>query len=213
MPGPGAVAPSDERVAEVARVILDDPRYENFRPENFDVWRSALKRLFALLTWLTELRDTNPALYWLTLVVLLAACAALTAHVVGALRESLSGRPPPPEEVLTAPQHDFVREAGQLALHGEYIEAAHRVLLSTLRLLAQRKHIPLQAEDGNRAICDKLAASKLEPRLRDQLIALITQTERVWFGAESSLPSPDVSQALYERWLEAHLQLTRAVAS
>lgn len=204
--------PSEEQVNALAREILERPRYKNFRPDSFDLLRIFGEKWRASMTWLLELHDASPQTYWLLVSALSAACLLLVAHILWTLRAALRAPPPPPPAELRAEESDFARQARTLAARGEPLEAAHRLLLASLRVLAQRRHIPLSPGDGNRAVCRQLAASRLPESLRAQLIALIGETERAWFGASGAKPGPSALGAgadLYRRWHEAYARLAQ----
>jgi hypothetical protein len=135
-----------------------------------------------------------------------AICLALVLHIVWTVRSALRSAPPPAASEAHVQEHDFAREARALAGQGQHLEAAHRLLLASLRGLAQRRLIPLRPEDGNHAVCRQLSASGLPAALRGRLIALILETERAWYGAgEGPAHTP---AALYERWDAAYAQLS-----
>lgn len=202
--------PGDSEIDLLARAILARDRYRAFRPESFDVPRMLGQLLRDVLSFLVELYSQNPALYWLLVIVLGVICALLLTHMVLTLARALRASPSlPPEQAEREPQ-DFAREAEQLAARGEHLEAAHRLLLACLRVLAQGKHIPLSPEDGNGVVCRQLARSALPAQLRQQLIELILQTERAWFG--DLLPARAAAPELYLRWRTAHAQLRAASA-
>lgn len=204
---PGAERPelADARVRELARAILERPEYKNFRLETHDVVAFALEKLRALMAWLQQLHAGDPRVYWAVLVGLGAVCLALVLHIAWTLRAALRSAPPPVAPEARAQELDFAREARALAARGQHLEAAHRLLLASLRGLAQRRLIPLRPEDGNHAVCRLLATSRVPAELRGEMIALIVETERAWYGAgEGARRTP---ASLYQRWDSAYAQL------
>ncbi len=193
----------------LVRTILERPRYKNFRPESHDLAGLIGEKWRELMNWLLQLRDTDPKLYWALLLGLCALCALLIAHMVWTLRAALRALPTAPPAEAQTESSDFAQEARDLAKRGEHLQAAHQLWLASLRILAQRRHIPLSPEDGNRAVCRQLAASQLPRALREQLIELITETEQAWFG----YPQAQAEGApLYRRWDQAYAQLALLAA-
>lgn len=206
MPDPSA-ATSDEHVRLLAREILEREPYRAFRAESFDM-ASWLRAAFgSFLTFIGDLYEDNPALYWLLVLSLGALCAGLLTHVVWTLLGAFRAPPESQAEQAARVDLDFAGEAQALAERGLHLEAAHRLLLSSLRQLARRRYIPLHPEDGNGAVCRQLATSKLPAALKTQLIALIVQTEHAWYGQlRTSHDAPE----LYRRWQAAHTALSRS---
>ncbi len=224
MPG-AADAASDRQVSALARAILDRPRYRDMRVEQFDLFDVLGEKWRALLDWLDRLRDTEPLSYWGLTVLMCALCLSIIAHVVWTLRATPRVRHASPPAAARSPEHDLARAAHELARRGQRLEAAHQLLLASLRVLARDRWIQLQPADGNRAVCRQIAASPLPERLRAQLIQLIADTERAWFAtparsardrgsdpadAEDARRVPfEGEAALYRRWATAHAELLR----
>lgn len=206
MPGAESSPLPPERVRELAHAILERPQYKNFRPESYDLFALIAEKWRALMDWLLGLREADERLYWLLVCGLGVICLALVLHVVWTVRSALRSAPPSAASDVHVQEHDFAREARALAGRGQHLEAAHRLLLASLRGLAQRRLIPLRPEDGNHAVCRQLSASGLPAALRGRLIALILETERAWYGAgEGPAHTP---ASLYERWDTAYAQLS-----
>lgn len=201
----------DARVRALVGAILDRPRYRAFRPESDDFKRILADCWRKALTFLLELYDDNPVLYWLLLIGLSVVCVALLAHITWTLLGALRAQPHAPSVERVPDEIDFAQQAQQLAERGQHLEAAHRLLLAGLRALAKGRHIALQPEDGNRAVCRKVARSGLPQELREQLIGLIAQTEHVWFGGAGD--DGALGRELYQRWRAALAQLARAASS
>jgi hypothetical protein len=206
LPGADPSALSDARVRELAHAILERPQYKNFRPESYDLFALVAEKWRALMDWLFGLREADAQLYWLLLCGLGAICLALVLHIVWTVRSALRSVPPPAASDVRVREHDFAREARMFADRGQHLEAAHRLLLASLRGLAQRRLIPLRPEDGNHAVCRQLSASGLPAALRGRLTELILETERAWYGAgEGPMHTP---ASLYQRWDAAYAQLS-----
>jgi len=199
--------PSDEQIAKLASAILARDRYRTFRPESYDLLKWLRNALGAFFDFIADLYVNNPALYWLLVAVLGAICALLLTHMVWTLSTAMRASTAVAPLQQASAELDFVAEAQRLAARGEHLEAAHRLLLASLRALARARHIPLHPEDGNGTVCRQLAASKLPGTLRDQLIQLIVQTEHAWFGDVAA--GDDAAAGLYRRWRAAHAALIR----
>lgn len=195
---------------ELVHAILERPQYKNFRSESYDPFALIAEKWRALMDWLLGLQETDAQLYWLLVWGLGAICLALVLHIAWTVSAALRSLPPPDAAEAQVQEHDFAREARALAGQGQHLEAAHRLLLASLRGLAQRRLIPLRPEDGNHAVCRQLAASGLPAALRGQLIELILETERAWFGAgQGPVHTP---ASLYERWDAAYARLSALAA-
>jgi hypothetical protein len=205
---PGADRPelADGRVRELVRAILERPEYKNFRPETYDPFAVFAEKWRALMDWLLALHELDPRLYWMLVFGLAVLCLLLVAHIVWTVRVALRSAPPPLAPEQRVEEHNFAGEARALAQRGQHLEAAHRLLLASLRGLAQRRLIPLRPEDGNHAVCRQLATSGLPQALRGQLVELILETERAWFGAGEG--AAQAAAALYQRWDAAYAQLS-----
>jgi hypothetical protein len=197
---------ADARVRELAHAILERPEYKNFRLESYDWLAIIAAKWRALMEWLGHLHETDTRTYWLLLCGLGVVCIALVLHIVWTLRAALRSVPPPLAADRRAQEQDFAGDARALAERGQHLEAAHRLLLASLRGLARRRVIPLRPEDGNHAVCQQLVRSGLPAALREQLVALILETERAWFGAAPGTEPAPV--ALYQRWDAAYAQLS-----
>jgi hypothetical protein len=205
---PGAERPelADGRVRELARAILERPEYKNFRLETYDPLALIAEKWRALMDWLITLHDVDPRLYWMLVFGLAAVCLLLVLHIVWTVRIALRSAPPSVAPEQRVQEQNFAGEARALARRGQHLEAAHRLLLASLRGLAQRRLIPLRPEDGNHAVCRQLAASGLPEALRGQLVDLILETERAWFGAGEG--AAQAAASLYQRWDDAYGELS-----
>ncbi len=200
---PAAAPPraiTDAEITSAVDQVLARPRYASFRLETYDVWSRLGEWLRALLDGLAALRDENPSLYALIATGMLLVCLALLAHITWTIRAAL--RASPPDEKPPAREgRDFSAEAARLAERGAFLEASHLLLLAALRALAAGRHVVLQPEDTNAAVCRRVASCALPHALRDELIALIRHTEREWFrGGEADA-------TLVSRWQAALREL------
>jgi DNA-binding protein H-NS len=201
---------ADERIDALAREILERPRYKDLRADPSDFVKALLQQLRALQDTLLTLHLTNPPLYWTLLIGLSLVCIALFAHFFWTMRALFRIAPTPPAAAEVLRERDFAVEAEALAERGEHLEAAHRILLATLKLLARHKTIALLPDDTNRVVRDKLAASALPEPLRVRLAALITETEQLWFGA--GVVPRAIGAALYRRWCAVRDELAKVIA-
>lgn len=204
MPRPPELATiSDAAARRLAAEILARPEYAQYR-EQYDDW---LSKFFAWLRhWLEllpALHDTAPLLYWSMLLGLAAIAALLVVHIVRTVRLALRTVPLPPSAAKSA-ERDFPAEARALAAQGAYLEASHRLLLGSLAQAARAGVIELRPDDGNRAVCAKLRRSQLPAELSARLVALIQETDAIWFGARAQRPE------LYEAWRATYAQLRAA---
>jgi hypothetical protein len=213
LPGPSATEEplSDPHVRALARAILERPRYKNFQPWRYDPWPWLSDLWRAAMSWIEHLHTQNRTLYWVLLIALCALCGLMFVHIAATLREALRTRPPTPRAEAVVGKLDFARDARALASAGRHLEAAHYLLLASLRVLAEGRHIPLHPEDGNRAVCRQLIVSELPATLRNQLIELILETEQAWFGGTAIVADSveHVGPTLYRRWAEVSTLLSQ----
>lgn len=195
--------PQEQAIADMAREILQRPEYARHRNSRSEWGGSVLEAAADFLQSLAELRVSSPGLYWCLLGGLLLLLALLVAHVTWVLRAALKPRPTErrePQEIET----DFAERAQQLANRGQHLEAAHELLLASLRHAAHRRVLMLHPEHGNRRVCQELRQSALPRALRENLVSLIEETDATWFGHRGG------GERLYQRWREALRQLRRA---
>jgi hypothetical protein len=189
---------SDSRVRDLAHEILARPEYAVVRPAAVETWlHSMLLRLIEWLQNLGTLRITAPGLYWLIL-------GLLVAHIVWSISAAL--RAPDPKEHLpgSGQLRDPAAEAEVLAASGNFLEAAHSLMIASFRTLAERSVIDLRPDRSNRWIRRALRDSQLNGTLVVEIDNLVTRTERQWFGGREN--NPDI----YSQWRSAYDQLSRA---
>ena len=196
---------TDSRVRDLAHEILARPEYAAARPLAIETWLySILHRLIDWLGSLGTLRVTAPGLYWLILIGLFLVFGVLVAHIVWSI--SLALRAPEPKDRLASggQLRDPAAEAERLAASGNFLEAAHNLMIATFRTLAERSVIELRPDRSNRWIRRALRDSQLNGQLVGEIDSLVARTERQWFGDREN--SPDI----YSQWRSAFEQLSRA---
>lgn len=195
----------DSRVRDLAHEILARPEYAAARPLAVENWfYSMLVRLIAWLQNLGTLRITAPGLYWLILTGLFLVLAVLVAHIVWSISVALRA-PEPQERMASSGQlRDPAAEAELLAASGNFLEAAHNLMIASFRTLAERSVIELRPDRSNRWIRRALRDSQLNGTLVVEIDGLVARTERQWFGDREN--SPDI----YSQWRSAFDRLSRA---
>ena len=195
----------DSRVRDLAHEILARPEYAAARPLAVENWfYSMLVRLIAWLQNLGTLRITAPGLYWLILTGLFLVLAVLVAHIVWSISAALRA-PKPQERMASSGQlRDPAAEAELLAASGNFLEAAHNLMIASFRTLAERSVIELRPDRSNRWIRRALRDSQLNGTLVGEIDSLVARTERQWFGDREN--SPDI----YTQWRSAFDRLSRA---
>jgi hypothetical protein len=195
----------DSRVRDLAHEILARPEYAAVRPLAIETWLySILHRLIDWLGNLGTLRVTAPGLYWLIIIGLFLVFGVLVAHIVWSISAALRA-PEPPDRLASSGQlRDPAAEAEMLAESGNFLEAAHNLMIATFRTLAERSVIELRPDRSNRWIRRALRDSQLNGQLVGEIDRLVARTERQWFGYREN--SPDI----YSDWRSAFDQLSRA---
>jgi len=196
---------ADSRVRDLAHEILARPEYAAVRPLAIETWLySILHRLIDWLGNLGTLRVTAPGLYWLILIGLFLVFGVLVAHIVWSISAALRA-PEPSDRLASGGQlRDPAAEAEMLAASGNFLEAAHNLMIASFRTLAERSVIELRPDRSNRWIRRALRDSQLNGQLVGEIDSLVARTERQWFGDREN--SPDI----YSDWRSAFDQLSRA---
>ena len=91
-----------------------------------------------------------------------------------------------------------------LAASGNFLEAAHNLMIASFRTLAERSVIELRPDRSNRWIRRALRDSQLNGELVGEIDRLVARTERQWFGDRENSPE------IYSDWRSAFDQLSRA---
>ena len=196
---------SDGRVRDLAHEILARPEYAGVHPTTLENW--LLRVIDRILDWLNSLgglRVSAPGLFWTIFVGLLLILALMVAQIVASISAALRA-PEPRLPTSTGPLRDPAAEAEQQAAAGNFLEAAHNLMLASFRTLAERSVIELRPDRSNRWIRRALRESKLNDELVSEIDGLVARTERHWFGDREN--SPDI----YSQWKSAFDQLSRAV--
>ena len=195
----------DSRVRDLAHEILARPEYAAVRPLAIETWLySILHRLIDWLGNLGTLRVTAPGLYWMILIGLFLVFGILVAHIVWSISAALRA-PEPSDRLASSGQlRDPAAEAEMLAASGNFLEAAHNLMIASFRTLAERSVIELRPDRSNRWIRRALRDSQLNGQLVGEIDRLVARTERQWFGDREN--SPDI----YSDWRSAFDQLSRA---
>ena len=195
----------DSRVRDLAHEILARPEYAAVRPLAIETWLySILHRLIDWLGNLGTLRVTAPGLYWLILIGLFLVFGVLVAHIVWSISAALRASEPPDRLASNGQLRDPAAEAEMLAASGNFLEAAHSLMIASFRTLAERSVIELRPDRSNRWIRRALRDSQLNGQLVGEIDSLVARTERQWFGDREN--SPDI----YSDWRSAFDQLSRA---
>ena len=195
----------DSRVRDLAHEILARPEYAAVRPLAIETWLySILHRLIDWLGNLGTLRVTAPGLYWLILIGLFLVFGVLVAHIVWSISSALRAPEPSDRLASNGQLRDPAAEAEMLAASGNFLEAAHSLMIASFRTLAERSVIELRPDRSNRWIRRALRDSQLNGQLVGEIDRLVARTERQWFGDREN--SPDI----YSDWRSAFDQLSRA---
>jgi hypothetical protein len=195
----------DSRVRDLAHEILARPEYAAARPLPVENWfYSMLVRLIAWLQNLGTLRITAPGLYWVILVGLFVVLAVLVAHIAWSISAALRAPEPQERTASGGERRDPAAEAELLAASGNFLEAAHNLMIASFRTLAERSVIDLRPDRSNRWIRRALHDSQLNGTLVGEIDSLVARTERQWFGDREN--SPDI----YSQWRSAFDRLSRA---
>ena len=196
---------SDGRVRDLAHEILARPEYAGVHPATLENW--LLRVIDRILDWLNSLgglRVSAPSLFWTIFVGLLLILALMVAQIVESISAALRA-PEPRLPTSPGPLRDPAAEAEQQAAAGNFLEAAHNLMLASFRTLAERSVIELRPDRSNRWIRRALRESRLKDELVSEIDGLVARTERHWFGDREN--SPDI----YSQWKSAFDQLSRAV--
>jgi hypothetical protein len=191
-----------EAIRGLAAEILQRPEYAAAR-DPVEVLKY-LRWFLEIIDWFDTLRTTSPGIYWLVLGVLLLVLVLLVAHISWAISRALRESVEAGEAMEPPPPVDFLLDSRRLAHRGHYLEAAHRLLLATLQHSARAGMIQLRPEDTNRKLRGCLDRAELPEGLRRELLALMVETERVWFRDRRDDP------ILYDRWSAAYAGLLEA---
>ena len=194
----------DGKVRDLAHEILARPEYAGLHPTTIENWLlGVIDRIIDWISSLGGLRVSAPGLFWTIFTVLLLILALMVAQIVAAISAALRA-PEPKRPTSTGALRDPAAEAEQQAAAGNFLEAAHNLMLATFRTLAERSVIELRPDRSNRWIRRALRQSKLNDDLAKEIDGLVARTERHWFGDREN--SPDI----YSRWKSAFDQLSRA---
>lgn len=202
-----AAALGDEPVRSLAREILGRSEYARFRPLEIESLEDIARSLAEFFARLGDLWSTNPALYALCMLGLLALAAALLAHVVWSVRRALAATPPPAPTAGTPGAPDLAAAAASLAREGRFLEAAHAMHLACLGVLLGAGALELRRHDPNPTLRRRLAVAPIPGPLRGDFLSLLGRLERRWFRDRS--PAAE-DPALYAAWRELHQQLAAA---
>jgi hypothetical protein len=193
---------SDSAVRELAQKILARPEYAAVTAyqSKLEDW---LRDFLHAIEKLELLRGSAPLLYWLILFAIAMVAVGLIAHVTWTIWIAMTApEPAPSKRAAGTTLPDFAREAESLAASGRHLEAAHQLMIASLRALASRSVIELRPDRSNSWIRDALRGSTLGENLAIEIDALIQRTERRWFGDRANDPE------IYARWRLAFEQLS-----
>jgi hypothetical protein len=202
-----AVALGDESVRSLAREILARDEYARFRPLGSEWLERLAHGLARGLEWLSGLWVTNPALYLLLLVGLVALAALLGAHVVWSVRRALAAAPPAAPARRPARAPDLAAEGEALAREGRFLEAAHAMHLACLAALLGAGALELRRHDPNRTLRRRISRAAIPEAARRDFLTLLGRLERRWFRDRS--PADD-DRELFDAWRRLHARLAPA---
>jgi hypothetical protein len=186
---------TDQYVRKLAVDILARPEFIGARPHSDDAV-AHLRFIFdSIRQQLALLRDSAPLLFWTIVGAIVLVGAGLAVHLVWTLNRALSASEPDAPKLAKAALPDIVADARLLASNGNYLEAAHRVMLGTFYALAQHSVLNLRPDRPNRWIRAAIRESALAAPLSHEIDSLVERTERRWFGTREN--APDV----YFEWL------------
>jgi len=192
---------SDPAVLKLTHRILARPEYAAVASSPTVDWARWLERWIRKLELL---RDTAPILYWAIFAGAIALTIALFAHIAWTVWIAMHTPAPRERRAARAAPPDLAIEAARLAGEGRYLDAAHRLMLASFRMLGERSVIELRPDRANRWIRAALHQSALERDLAGELDTLVEQTERRWFGDRDNDP------AIYAEWRAAFERLVSA---
>jgi len=196
---------SDTAVRKLTAEILSRPE---FSPANYKLpsWVEWARRFRQWLEKIQLLRDSDPLLYWMVVGIVALVSTGLVAHMIWSLRIAMSASESFARDLPSghsAP--DLAREGRALAASGNYLEAAHCLMIASFHALADHSIIQLRPDRSNRWIRDAVRKSPLARGLADEIDALVLCTERRWFGGREN--DPDI----YAQWLSALERLSTEV--
>jgi hypothetical protein len=192
---------SDTTVRKLTGEILARPEFAmaTWKESYFANW---LHRFFGWLAELQFLHDTSPVLYWTIFAGVGLVTVGLVAHMIWALWIALNVQEPSTRSATGRAAPNILNEARSLADGGRYLEGAHRLMIASFHLLADRSIIELRPDRSNRWIRTAILKSSLTGGLANELDRLVESTERRWFGRRDDDPE------FYILWLSTFEQLS-----
>ncbi|MGH7778432.1 MAG: hypothetical protein ACREQR_01205 [Candidatus Binataceae bacterium] len=191
---------SDPAVLKLTHQILARPEYAAATTSNT---RAAWERW--ILQWLEKLQflhDSSPILYWVIFAAVIAVAILLFAHIAWSIWVAMHTAAPREARIARPSAPDLSADAAGLASDGHYLEAAHRLMLASYRMLGERSVIELRPDRSNRWIRAALRGSSLDGELAADLDSLVERTERRWFGDREN------DSAIYAQWRAAFERLS-----
>ena len=192
---------SDAAVRKLTAAILARPEFSQADPRA-SYWVKWARDFLRWLGKIQLLRESSPALYWMIVSIVGLVGAGLVVHTIWTLWIAMSTSEAVNSEPInegSAP--DLAREAHALATSGNYLEAAHCLMIASFHALADHSLIELRPDRSNRWIRGAVRKSPLVPKLADEIDTLVVHTERRWFGGRENEPE------IYARWLSAFERL------
>lgn len=194
----------DDRIRDLAREILARPEFAGAHPSALQDWLVGI--IDRILDWIAgfgHLRISDPGLFWPIFATLVLILIFMIAHIVWAISAAMRAPEAQPDAGLSRPVRDPAAEAAQQAATGNFLEAAHYLMIASFRTLAERSVIDLRPDRSNRWIRRALRNSKLNEQLVKELDGLVARTERHWFGDRENRPD------IYTEWKSAFEQVLR----
>ncbi|HYB90978.1 MAG TPA: hypothetical protein VEC38_08030 [Candidatus Binataceae bacterium] len=197
---------SDDRIRVLAREILARPEFAAAHPSAVESWLvSLIDRLLDWISGFGSLRISAPVLFWVIFGALVVIFVFMVAQIVWSISAAMRAPEPRADYDSSGPAGDPAAEAAQQAAAGNFLEAAHCLMIASFRTLAERSVIDLRPDRSNLWIRRALRDSKLNGELVRELDRLIARTERYWFGDRENSP------VIYSQWRSVFDQLSRAV--
>jgi hypothetical protein len=195
---------SDDRIRVLAREILARPEFAGAHPSALQAW--LIRVIDRILDWIAgfgHLRVSAPGLFWPIFATLVLIWIFMIAQIVWAISAAMRAPEPQSDAGFSGPVRDPAAEAERQAATGNFLEAAHYLMIASFRTLAERAVIDLRPDRSNRWIRRALRSSKLNEQLVKELDSLVARTERHWFGDRENRPD------IYTEWKSAFEQVLR----
>jgi len=200
--------PGDAELRGRAADILARGEYAQYRVDErawMDFYSHLNDAYLALWERLEALHADAPALYWAILAGLLGVAVLLIVHMVWTIRIALRTAAPPEAPPPSVAGTELRERAEALGATGQFLDAARCYQLACLELLIARGSLELRRSDPNPTLRERLAASDLSPRTREEFRAQLDALEAQWFRDREDDPD------LFRAWRSLHGSLRGAL--